>query len=315
MKNFILPTLKINEEMRKKLLPWCRLSLGEVWIDPIYGHRIGCLDATNSNHITTLMEGEKAQLAIQDPPYNFIIFEMRSVQEFIDWCKEWIKITNDFLDINSSLYVWMGADQKKDFQPLPDFMLMMRQFNTFTSRSFITLRNQRGYGTQKNWMAIRQECLFYIKGNPNFSVQYTDIPKVLKGYYKKVKGQMTDNIQRSKSKNIRSGNVWIDIQQVFYRMEENVNGCYAQKPLKSIERLIKASSQKDDIVIDFFGHSGTTLIAAEQLERRCFTCDKDPIFAEIMIRRLEHLRKYGNSGWQNKNPFVKEFYSLRSKKS
>ena len=53
---------------------------------------------------------------------------------------------------------------------------------------------------------------------------------------------MTENLQRSKSETIRAGNVWVDVQQVFYRMEENVSGCYAQKPLKSIDRIIKASS-------------------------------------------------------------------------
>ena len=136
-----------------------------------------------------------------------------------------------------------------------------------TSRSFITMRNQRGYGTQQNWMAIRQELLYYTKGNPKFNIksEYTDIPKVLKGYYKQVGGDLTENIERSKSKFIRAGNVWIDVQQVFYRMEENVNGCFAQKPLKAIKRIVEASSEKNDLVTDFFSHSGTTLIACEML--------------------------------------------------
>ncbi|MGQ4810025.1 hypothetical protein NKDENANG_03469 [Candidatus Entotheonellaceae bacterium PAL068K] len=89
-------------------------------------------------------------------------------------------------------------------------------------------------------------------------------------------------------------------------MEENVNGCFAQKPLQSIERLILASSREKDLVIDFFGHSGTTLIAAEQLKRRCFICDNAPVYCEIMIRRLERWRKFGKTGWQNGNPFEKE---------
>ncbi|MBI3399590.1 MAG: site-specific DNA-methyltransferase, partial [Deltaproteobacteria bacterium] len=133
-----------------------------------------------------------------------------------------------------------------------------------TSRSFITMRNQRGYGTQKNWMAVRQECLYYIKGDPCFDVnaEYTDIPKILRGYYKEVNGQKTENFERSKSENIRAGNVWVDIQQVFYRLQENVSGCYAQKPLKSIERIVKASSKQGDIITDFFAHSGITLMAA-----------------------------------------------------
>jgi len=126
---------------------------------------------------------------------------------------------------------------------------------------------------------------------------------VLKGYYKKVKGKRTENLERSKSDCIRPGNVWIDVQQVFYRMKENVPGCYAQKPLKAIERIIHASSREDDIIADFFAHSGTTLIAGDRLHRRIYTCDLDPVYAELTIRRLEHYRKTGEPGWQWENPF------------
>ena len=49
-------------------------------------------------------------------------------------------------------------------------------------------------------------------------------------------------------------------------MKENVPGCYAQKPLKAIERIISASSDPNDLVIDFFAHSGTTLVACERLK-------------------------------------------------
>lgn len=119
-------------------------------------------------------------------------------------------------------------------------------------------------------------------------------------------GEKTENFERSKSQNIRPGNVWVDIQQVFYRMEENVNGCYAQKPLKGIERLVLASSQAGDRVADFFGRSGSTLIAAAKHQRRCLTCDIDPVFAEIMIRRIERYHAIGENGWQNGNPFERE---------
>jgi site-specific DNA-methyltransferase (adenine-specific) len=271
---------------------------------------VGCVDACDPQQTARLMAGQKATLAIHDPPYNLVAFETRPVEQFTEWCSQWIETTSACLDADSALYVWLGADQDKGFQPLPDFMLMMRQFTEFASRSLITMRNQRGYGTQKNWMAVRQECLYYVKGNPDFSVQYTEIPKILRGYYKEVNGRRTENMERSKSENIRPGNVWVDVQQVFYRMEENVNGCYAQKPLKAIERLILASSHQGDSVIDFFGHSGTTLIAAEQLGRRCITSDIDPIYCEIMIRRLERLRMFGKTGWQNGNPFEKELYGV-----
>ena len=120
-------------------------------------------------------------------------------------------------------------------------------------------------------------------------------------------GQVTENLERSKSENIRAGNVWVDVQQVFYRMEENVSGCYAQKPLKAIDRIIRASSDPGDVVVDFFSHSGTTLLSAEINKRRCMTMDIDPLFCEITIRRLEHFRRTGRTGWQNGHPFEKEY--------
>jgi site-specific DNA-methyltransferase (adenine-specific) len=307
MQNSPLPRLDEVPQLRAALQRHCRLRPGEVWQDPTGKHRVGCLDASNSEEVQTLLQNDKAQLALHDPPYNLVAFEKRSVGEFTEWCRRWIANTDRALARDASLYVWIGADQNEGFQPLPDFMLMMRETD-FRPRSFITMRNQRGYGTQKNWMAVRQELLYYVKGSPAFNVEaeYTDIPKILRGYYKEVNGVVTENLERSKSDNIRAGNVWVDIQQVFYRMEENVNGCYAQKPLKSCERIIRASSNPGDLVLDFFAHSGSTLLSSEMLGRRCYTMDVDPVFCEIVIRRLEHFHATGKTGWQNSNPFAAE---------
>jgi site-specific DNA-methyltransferase (adenine-specific) len=305
-----LTRLDINDELRKKILPHCRLEVGEIWIDPKGKHKVGCLDATSKTDTQKLFGKEKAQLVINDPPYNVVVGNANTksiskvhIDEYMEFSKNWVQNAVTVLDENASLYIWLGADQKDGFQPLPEFMIMMRGFGELRSRSFITMRNQRGYGTQKNWMAVRQELLYYIKGDPPFTVIYTDIPKILRGYYKEVNGKVTENFERSKSQNIRPGNVWVDIQQVFYRMEENVPGAYAQKPLKSISRIVEASSKKNDLVADFFSHSGATLIAAEQQDRRCFAMELDPVFAELSIRRLEHFRKTGKSGWQWNNPF------------
>ena len=305
MKKNPLPRLDKRDDLREQLLAHCRLQPGELWEDSVMGHRVGCLDAAGAPDAQRLMSGKTAQLAIHDPPYNLVAFAERPLADYINWCQQWVQNSWDALADSGALYVWLGADQRNQFQPLPDFMMMMRQF-PFEPRSFITMRNQRGYGTAQNWMAVRQELLYYTKGDPSFDVQYTEIPKTVRGYYKTVNGRSTENIERSKSETIRAGNVWIDIQQVFYRMEENVSGCYAQKPLKAIERIVQASSQTGDIVLDFFSHSGTTLLAAERLERACFTMDIDPIYCEITIRRLEHWRKTGKTGWQNGHPFEKE---------
>ncbi|MGD8782269.1 MAG: site-specific DNA-methyltransferase [Ignavibacteria bacterium] len=316
MLNFSLPRLDKDKKLKKLLLKYCRLSSGEIWVDPENKHVVGCLDAADEKDINKIFGRKKAQLAIQDPPYNFVAFNKTAVDKFIEWSKIWINLTDKILSKDSSLYVWLGADNKNNFEPFAEFIIMMRD-SGFDSKNFITMRNQRGFGTQVNWMAIRQELLFYTKGQPVFNTEavYTDIPKILKGYYKEVNGAVTENIERSKSAFIRAGNVWVDIQQVFHLMEENVNGCYAQKPLKAIERIVGTSSRRNGRVVDLFSHSGTTLIACEKLKRKCITVDIDPIYCEITIRRLENFRNNGKTGWQNSNPFEKEILTDKKIKS
>lgn len=298
--------------MRARLLPYCRLRPGEIWSDPLRGHRVGLLDAADGEALASLMGGHKTALLLADPPYNFSVgapssgaLPQQPLEDYLAFSRNWIAVALGCLADDAQLYIWLGADYRHDFSPLPDFMIMMREFPQLTPRNFITLRNQRGYGTQRNWMWVRQELLYYTKGDPAFysEADQTDIPKILRGYYKNVGGRETENRERGRSLNIRAGNVWVDIQQVFYRLHENVPGCYAQKPLKAIERLLTAGSKAGDLVVDFFAHSGSGLIAGERLGRRVFTFDRDPIFAEIAIRRLERYRATGEPGWQWLSPF------------
>ena len=305
-----LKRIDSDPELNQYLLQFCRIRQGQVWEDPVHGHRVAILDAANSRDMALLMGGEKANLAVNDPPYNIVVggngskhLPKVSLEDYLQFSRNWVINSVASLKDNSHFYCWLGADYRDNFQPLPDFMILMREFANLKPRNFITLRNQRGYGTQYNWMWVRQELLHYTVGNPEFSVVYTDIPKVLRGYYKEVAGKLTENIERSKSDTIRPGNVWIDVQQVFYRMEENVPGCYAQKPLKAIERIVETSSKEHDVVVDSFAHAGTTLLAGERLNRRVLTCDVNPVFAELTIRRLEHFRMTGKTGWQMHNPF------------
>jgi DNA modification methylase len=305
-----LKRLDLHGDLKKRISPLCRLNYKETWEDPVKGHRVGVADAAEAEDVERILGNETAKLIINDPPYNVEVGNVNTdnlfkigIREYLEFSRRWVENAIDIMHDNSHLYIWIGADYRDDFQPLPDFMVMMRDFKALMPRNFITLRNQRGYGTQKNWMWVRQELLHYVKGEPGFKVVYTDIPKILRGYYKTVKGELTENLERSKSDTIRPGNVWVDIQQVFYRLQENVPGCYAQKPLEAIERIILSSSSEGDLVVDFFAHSGTTLLAGERSGRKVYTFDVDPIFAEITIRRLENYRRTGQTGWQWRNPF------------
>ena len=61
------------------------------------------------------------------------------------------------------------------------------------------------------------------------------------------------------------------------------------KPIPLIERLIRNSSRKGEIVLDTFGGSGTTLLASEKLERKCRMVEYDPKYVDVIIERWEQL--------------------------
>ena len=318
-----LPRLDTHPDLRAALLPHCRLGVGDIWEDEAFGHRVGVVDATDTAAVRRLTDGHRYELSIHDPPYNVRIpgggagtgggdgtagggtaapaLGARGPDAYLAFSRAWISNAVSALADHAHFYLWTGADQRAGFHPLPELMLLLREFEELDARSMITLRNQRGYGTGKNWMAVRQELLYYTRGTPAFEVQYTDIPRLLRGYYKTVGGERTENGARNRSPFIRPGNVWVDLQQVFYRLKENVPGAYAQKPLGAVRRIIRSAPAAS--VLDLFAHSGTTLLAAELEGRSCHTADIDPVFAEITIRRLERYRRTGRTGWQWHSPF------------
>jgi len=95
-----LTRLDIDDELRKKILPYCRLKKGEIWRDPKGKHKIGVLDATNPEDAKKLFGKEKAQLVINDPPYNVIVGNANTqnlskikVEDYIEFSQKWISNT------------------------------------------------------------------------------------------------------------------------------------------------------------------------------------------------------------------------------
>ncbi len=93
-----------------------------------------------------------------------------------------------------------------------------------------------------------------------------------------------------KSKGVLIGNIWTDIQNVQGASSERM-GYPTQKPLTLLERIIQASSNKGDVVLDAFCGCGTTLIAAEKLKRKWLGIDISPTSCRVMSQRLYDIFK------------------------
>ena len=141
------------------------------------------------------------------------------------------------------------------------------------------------------------------KGNPHYKVLGVD------GYWRYTQEKMEQFIREGRvaippsgkvprykrfldeSKGLPVGSVWDDINPVNSQAKESL-GYPTQKPLPLLDRIIKTSSNKDDIVLDAFCGCGTALVAAQNLERQWIGIDFSPTACRVMAKRLRDVCKF-----------------------
>lgn len=112
-----------------------------------------------------------------------------------------------------------------------------------------------------------------------------NVPSVVNGQYGKTK--FNEN-----GKN--PGDVWGDIKQLTYKSKELIDRRFLntiQKPEKLIERIVTASSNENELVLDPFAGTGTTLAVCEKLNRKFIGFEKDLSLVEVANKRLEEKRR------------------------
>jgi hypothetical protein len=109
------------------------------------------------------------------------------------------------------------------------------------------------------------------------------------------------------NKGVVVGNIWTDIKPVQSQAKERL-GYPTQKPIALMERIINASSNKGDVVLDAFCGCGTTLVAAQKLNRKWIGVDISPTACRVMGQRLYELYKLreGTDFWVDDLPKTEE---------
>ena len=236
--------------------PICKL--GDIW--QLGKHRLMCGDSTDKNAIEKLLEDKfgEVDLVLTDPPYN-VAYKGKTKDE--------LQIENDSMS--------------------------QEQFELFLNASFdIISEILKNGGIFYVWHAFRSQREF-------------------------------ENALNSANLEIRQQLIWVKNSMVlgrqdyqwrhepcFYGWKEGNHKWYADrkqttvlefdrpvsnkehptmKPISLMAYQIKNSTKKDDIVFDGFGGSGSTLIACEQTGRKCYTCELDPKYCDVIIKRYENL--------------------------
>ncbi len=229
-----------------------------------------------------------ADLLIADPPYNLTKIFGKSTFKEMDfdayklWLDKWLSKTVRLLKENASIYIC--ADWKTSIA-IPEIA-----GKYFILQNRISWEREKGRGALNNWKNCLEDIWFFTKGrNYKFNLDAVKVQRPVIAPYRDENGHPKDWIDDGKNKYrlTAPSNIWTDISIPFWSMPENTPHP-TQKPEKLIAKLILASSDAGDVVLDPFLGSGTTSVTAKKLGRNYIGIEREKEYAAIAEKRLEN---------------------------
>ena len=231
------------------------------------------------------VKDNSVDLLIVDPPYNLFknfggnSFKKLNSEKYAEYTNEWIDAVIPKLKPTASVYVccdWESAIVIGE-------ILQKR----FVLRNRITWEREKGRGAKRNWKNSMEDIFFATVGEEyTFNLDAVkQRRKVLAPYKENGKPKDWQETENGKFRDTCPSNFWDDISVPYWSMAENT-AHPTQKPEKLIAKLILASSNADDLVLDPFAGSGTTAVVAKKLGRKYIAIEQNPKFCAWAEYRL-----------------------------
>lgn len=223
-------------------------------------------------------------LIFADPPYNIgknfngKIEKWDTEDSYLEWCYEWIDLCVQKLKPNGSFYVMTAT------QFMPYFDIHLRKKLTILSR-LVWSYDSSGVQAKKYFGSMYEPILFCVKDKNNYTFNNNDILVEAKTGAKRKLIDYRKAVPTVYNSEKVPGNVW-EFSRVRYRMDEYENHP-TQKPISLLERIIKASSNEGDLVLDPFSGTFTTCFVAKELNRNSIGIEMQDEYVKIGLRRLQ----------------------------
>lgn len=229
-----------------------------------------------------------ADLVIADPPYNLSknygqgAFSRLPAPEYRTWTEKWVTAAVRALKPTGTLYICIDWESSGLVQEILARHLVIK--------NRLTWKRDKGRGAAANWKNNMEDIWFAVAGETyTFNLEAVKVRKAIIAPYRDKTGRPKDWIEQADGDNYRMthpSNIWTDLTVPFWSMPENTPHP-TQKPEKLFERLMLASSNPGDMILDPFMGSGTTASVARRLGRDYLGFEQDELFYKLILKRLE----------------------------
>ena len=225
-------------------------------------------------------------LIFVDPPYNIgknfngLKDKWATDEDYLNWCYKWIDLCISKLKPSGSFYIMTST------QYMPFFDIYLRPKIEILSR-IVWSYDSSGVQARSFYGSMYEPILFCVKDKKNYTFNSDDIKVEAKTGAKRKLIDYRKNPPQPYSNEKVPGNVW-DFPRVRYRMAEYENHP-TQKPVALLERIIKASTNPNNIVLDPFSGTFTTSYVAKKLGRKSIGIEINDEFTKIGLRRVQEL--------------------------
>ncbi|MBS0167068.1 MAG: site-specific DNA-methyltransferase [Nitrospira sp.] len=262
----------------------------------------GSLFQGNSLEWLASLESESVDMVFADPPYNIKKAEwdnFESQEKYIAWSLIWIEEAARALKPTGCLYICGFSEILADLKhPASKY---------FDSCRWLIWHYKNKANLGNDWGRSHESIIHLRKKNHKINIDDIRIPygshtlkypshpqAVTSAYGKNANGKQRDNWVPN-PKGAKPKDVF-DIPTTCNGMGESTPHP-TQKPEEVLRRFILASSKENDVVVDPFSGSGTTLVVAEQLQRQWLGCDLSSEYNEWAIKRIKKVRRMTKQEW------------------
>ena len=268
-----------------------KAKLGDIY--QLGNHRLMCGDSTKEEDVVKLMNGVKADMVMTDPPYNVDYSSKNEMLNFSDKGSRIQKpIENDKIDNfekfiydayknmanntkeGGAFYIWHS--EKEDIA----FKEQLIKAGVYIHQTLIWVKNNFVLG-RMDYQPKHEPCLYgWKEGAGHYFVDDRSQSSVIEDEKPDIKKMKKEELVKLLEE-IYSDRI---STTVIKENKPQVSDLHpTMKPIKLLAKLIKNSSKKEEVVLDLFGGSGSTLITCEQLGRINYTMEYDPHYIDVII--------------------------------